>query len=114
MTKDGMRKNLYAMDFANSRLSELTNQRILLDSSTTMRDAKLLRSWHGFDKISAMNLVENIGRLDQRFVEDVLDTIPEDWLDKTKRKSICAAWSEGHIQTRIEALRRFFTDGKRI
>jgi len=111
---DGMRKNLYAIDFANSDLFAITDRRILLDSSNTVRQKKFLQRKHGFDRNTATNLVDNVGQVDQGFIQQVLDEIPADWLDAEKRKSVCESWSNGKIQTRVEALKSYFADGETI
>lgn len=113
-TEDGMRKNMYAIDFADADVLAINHQQIFTSTSNTIRQKNIYQNYHGFDTELAIKLVDNLGEVEQSFIQRVLEEIPDDWMNSTTRKLLCEGWSNGNLAARVQTVRSYLTDGDRI
>lgn len=104
---------LCAIDFADSRLEDITSDRFPVATSNTVRHMRLIDTVHGFSLDMALEMIENIQAIPVSVIDGIIRGMPNDWILDYQIRQIHDAWAEGKIKFRLSALRSGLNDGSR-
>lgn len=106
----GGSRRLLAFDFASADLTNLSSRKFRIAETQTLSVGKRLRFLHGFDLHSAEEMVERIAAVPPSVAENIIESMPEDWLGEVEKGKICESWSNGGTKDRVAALRSGLRD----
>lgn len=101
---------LLAFDFASADLQKISSDIFDIAGTATLTLGRRLRSLHGFDLASALEMLDWIAAVSGSAIESIVDSMPEDWLGGNEKGRLSEIWSSGGHQIRIAALRSGLRD----
>ncbi len=104
-------QTLVAIDFAAAKLDALSTVQFPVAQSATVSIGKRLRTIHGFDLESALEMADRIAGLPANVVDGIVSSIPSDWLDEQTKRRMVQLWQTGKLGVRLDALRVGLSDG---
>jgi hypothetical protein len=113
LEKAGAAEKLHVIDFADSRLEDITTDRFPVAMSSTVCEGKFRASVHGFYLDSASEMIEKIGLIPVSVIGGIIGGMPNDWMAGEQKLQICASWADNRLQSRLSALRSGLEDGSR-
>lgn len=105
--------SLRAIDFADSRLEDITSERFPVATSNTVCNVKFIENVHGFSLDSAREMIERIRVIPVSVIDGIIGGMPNDWMVDDQKQQIHEAWASGRISHRLSALRAGLEDGSR-
>jgi hypothetical protein len=107
---NGVRR-MYAFDFSRALFWRWPWTGFVPNSQNTRTCGALLRANHGFDTVAAQSTLDRIGQLAPSVVESFINRMPPDWLQPSVRVQFLSWWSSTARTTRLDDLRKGFSDG---
>lgn len=110
MVPQGGARRLLAFDFASADLRKISSDIFDVADTPTLTLGRRLRSLHGFDLESALEMLDWIAAVSGSAIESIVDSMPADWLEGHEKGRLCENWSSGGHRNRIAALRSGLRD----
>ena len=112
--KNGDADKLCAIDFADSRLEDISSGRFPFAGTNTVDKGKYLRSVHGFHLDPALEMIKKIGAVPASEIGGILGGMPDDWMSDDQKRWLVEVWSGPQFESRLSALRTGLEDGSRL
>lgn len=113
LEKGSSADKLYAIDFADAHLEDITSDRFPVAASNTVCNGKFVEAHHGFFLDSALEMIENIRVIPISVIDGIVGGMPNEWMLDDQKREICSAWADGRHNLRLAALRSGLEDGSR-
>lgn len=104
-------RRLYAFDFSRALFWKWPWVGFPEKNDNTRRCGYLLRQLHGFDHAAADATLDRLSALDDSTIQNFIGSMPSDWLPPNQHADFIAWWSNGQKMSRIDNLRKGFSDG---
>ena len=111
LVKDGGISRVCAIDFADSRLTDLITDRFPVALSTTVNIGRRYRSIHGSHQAAATEMVDQIEALPATIFSRIVSEVPHGWLSETAIGGLIEIWGSPGFKTRLASLRSVLTNG---
>lgn len=111
LVKDGSMSQICAIDFADSRLTDLATDRFPVAQSTTVHIGRRYRSIHGSHHAAAVQMIDQIEALPATVFSRIVSEVPADWQNDIATGGLIEVWGSPGFKRRLASLRSVLTDG---
>lgn len=108
---DGDIRRLYAFDFSRALFWKWPWNGFPTKDDKTRICGHLLQELHGFDHAAADATLDRLSALDVSTIRSFIGRMPSNWLSPDRCADFVAWWSDGSKMSRIDNLRKGFSNG---